>query len=366
MLMLGIESSCDETAVAVIKFSKENFTGKLLSHVVLSQVDDHKKFGGVFPEVASRLHLEKIDHVFKHAVHLADIDIKDIDFIAATCGPGLIGSVVVGASFGKALSVSLDKPFIAVNHLLGHALMPRFVHKSLEFPYLLVLVSGGHSIIGILHGPDNFEKLGSTIDDSAGECFDKVARMLDLPYPGGPNIEKLAALGDSGKYEFPIPLNDKSCKMSFSGLKTAVLYKINELKEENKGDLSVHQKSDIAASFQKTVVDVFEKKIVNALRGKRESLKKNLVNAIVFSGGVASNKAIRDMGEAIATKYKLKFCAPTIELCTDNAAMIAWAAIEMLKAKSSKTKSSIGVSLNDLFDDIGSDIINKNIFLESE
>lgn len=363
--MLGIESSCDETAVAIIKFNKDNSGGKLLSHVVLSQIEDHKKFGGVFPEVASRLHLEKIEQVFKHAVNIAGIEYSDIDFVAATCGPGLIGSVVVGASFGKAVSVSLNRPFIAVNHLVGHALMPRFAHKSLEFPYLLVLVSGGHSIIGILHSPDNFEKLGSTIDDSAGECFDKVARMIDLPYPGGPNIEKIAALGNADKYEFPIPLNDRSCKLSFSGLKTAVLYKVNELKEENKGNLSIEQKSDIAASFQKTIVEVFRKKVVNALRGKKENLSHNKIKSIVFSGGVASNKAIRRMGEELAAKYKLQFFAPSIELCTDNGVMIAWAAIEMLRAKAhKKAKDSSDPKFNDLFDDLSCDIMKKNIFTE--
>lgn len=365
MLMLGIESSCDETAVAIIKFNKESFNGKLLSHVVLSQIDEHKKFGGVFPEVASRLHLEKIEQVFRHAVNRADVSLQDIDFVAATCGPGLIGSVVVGASFGKAISVSLNKPFIAVNHLVGHALMPRFTRKTLEFPYLLVLVSGGHSIIGILHSPSNFEKLGSTIDDSAGECFDKVARMLDLPYPGGPNIEKIAELGNKEKYDFPIPLNDKSCKMSFSGLKTAVLYKINELKNENNGNLSIEQKSDIAACFQKTIVEVFRKKVINALRGKKENLSQNKIKSIVFSGGVASNKSIRKMGEELAAKYKLQFFAPNIELCTDNGVMIAWAAIEMLHSELiKKIKASGSAKIEDLFNDLSCDIIKKNIFTE--
>lgn len=350
MIVLGIESSCDETAIAIIKSEQEKSVLKkeILSHVILSQIDEHKKFGGVFPEVASRLHLENIGLVFDEAIQKSGISLNEIDAIAATCGPGLIGSVVVGASFGKGLALSLNKPFISVNHLLGHALMSRFIYDDLEFPYLLFLASGGHSIIGILKSPTEFIKLGGTIDDSAGECFDKVARMLDLPYPGGPNIEKIAEFGDETRFNFPIPLNNKSCNLSFSGLKTAVLYQVQELKKQ-KSALTVQDKADIAASFQKTVAEVFRKKITNAKRVSLELLKEYEISSVVLSGGVAANKKIRSVIESFAAKNKYKCYIPPLKLCTDNGAMIAWAGTEIFR-------------INPKINDISTDIIKEHIF----
>ena len=347
MKILGIESSCDETAFAIISadiIANGQFNSKkLLSNVVFSQIEEHKKFGGVFPEIASRLHLDAVSPAFKMALDEAQIDLSEIDAVAATCGPGLIGSLVVGASFGKALAAFLGKPFIPVNHLIGHAMMPRFLYDELELPYLLVLASGGHSLIGVLETPFEFEKFGATIDDSAGECFDKVARTIGLSYPGGPNIEKCARNGDSTRFNFPIPLNDRGCNFSFSGLKTAVLNVCNKYAEINET-----LRNDIAASFQKTVSNVFQKKIKNAITIVKQKYPN--IKSVVFSGGVAANRYIADSVKKVVENAGFNFYVPDIKMCTDNAVMIAWSAFEMF-------------SLNQEFNDLRTDILEDNVFI---
>jgi len=346
MKVLGIESSCDETAVAVIDVEVKDgalFKKRLLSNTVFSQIEEHKKFGGVFPEVASRMHLDAIKPVFNLSIEEAGISVKDIDYVAATCGPGLVGSVVVGASFGKGLAYALNCPFIAVNHLMGHAMMPRLLYDDLEIPYLLILMSGGHSLIGVLKSPFVFHKFGSTIDDAAGECFDKVARMIELPYPGGPNVEKIAKSGDENRFKLPIPLNDQSCDFSFSGLKTAVLTVCN------KNPIHDEQfKADLAASFQKTVGDVFEKKIKNAV--KRARVQYPEIRSVVLSGGVAANRYLEHRVRNCVQKLGYELYVPDVKMCTDNAAMIAWAACEML-------------AKNPSINNIDTDILENNIFI---
>jgi len=346
MKVLGIESSCDETAVAIAEAEFEDgvfIKKRLLSNVVFSQIEEHKKFGGVFPEVASRMHLDAIRPVFNLAIEEAGIDVHDIDYVAATCGPGLVGSIVVGASFGKGLAFALDCPFVAVNHLMGHAMMPRLLYDDLGIPYLLVLMSGGHSLLGVLKSPFEFARFGSTIDDAAGECFDKVARMIGLEYPGGPNVEKIAKNGDENRFKLPIPLNDQSCDFSFSGLKTAVLTVCN------KNPVHDEQfKADLAASFQKTVGDVFAKKIKNAI--KRARIEYPDVKAVVLSGGVAANRYLEKRVRDCVEKLGYKLYVPEVKMCTDNGAMIAWAACEML-------------AKNPSIDDIGTDILENNIFI---
>lgn len=315
MLVLGIESSCDDTSVAVVSEDR-----KILANVIFSQIDVHNLFGGVVPEIAARKHVDNIDLTYKSAMQKANISINDIDIIAATCGPGLIGGVIVGATFGKTLAVAANKPFYAINHIEGHALSARLSYKELEFPYLLLLASGGHCVICVVHNASNFQVLGSTVDDSIGEAFDKVAKMLGLKYPGGPEIEKHAKNGLSGRYSLPHPLcNKATCDMSFSGLKTAVRNIImNEGFQSNDID-------DMCASFQKTLCEVLLKKCSIALDMVS-------VNSIVISGGVAANMAIRDTLLRLANSRGIKFFAPPIAICTDNAAMIAWNCIERIHA----------------------------------
>ena len=323
MIVLGIESSCDETAAAVVNEKRQ-----ILGQSLLSQ-QEHHAFGGVVPEVAARAHLEHIDDIIKSAVKDAGIAFKDIDAIAAASGPGLIGGVIVGVMAAKALCVALDKPFIAVNHLEGHALCARLTN-DITYPYLLLLVSGGHCQILIVKDVGEYERLGTTIDDAAGEAFDKVAKMLGLSYPGGPLLEKAALSGNEKRFVLPRPLiGSDDCNLSFSGLKTAVRKIIESYAED--GDiknaiLEPQDVNDICASFQYAATDCLVKKLKKAItifKAKYPTGKH-----VVVSGGVAANTYLREHLKALADAEGLIFAAPPIKFCTDNGVMIAWAGLE--------------------------------------
>jgi len=324
MRILGIESSCDETAAAVLDSEKG-----LLSSVVWTQATEHKPFGGVVPEIAARAHLEKIDIIIKDALAKADTKFGDLSAVAAACGPGLIGGVIVGAMTGKAIASVLDIPFIAVNHLEGHALAAR-LDSNVPFPYLLLLTSGGHCQLLEVLGIGKYKLLGKTIDDAAGEAFDKVAKMLDLGYPGGGAlVEKAALTGDSHRFNFPRPLaKEKNMDFSFSGLKTAVLHAIENLPAL----LTTQDKSDICASFQAAVIDVMRIKTARAMDSFAADFGEVAKDkTLVVAGGVAANKALRNALQEKAQEKGFSFTAPAFSFCTDNGAMIALAGLERLK-----------------------------------
>ena len=327
MLILGIESSCDETAAAVINEKRE-----ILGQALLSQ-EEHKQYGGVVPEIAARAHLEHIDEIIEHCMQKSGVKLQDLDAIAAASGPGLIGGVVVGVMAAKSLALALNKPFVAVNHLEGHALCAR-VSNDVEFPYLLLLTSGGHCQILIVKGVGQYERLGTTIDDAAGEAFDKVAKMLGLGYPGGPLIEKMAAVGNADRFVLPRPLiYSPDYNLSFSGLKTAVR-KIIELYSDN-GEVehAIIPKQDVAdicASFQTAVTDCLIKKLEKAIKYFKQKYPEG--KDVVVSGGVAANQYLRSRLEELANNHGLEFSAPPIRFCTDNGVMIAWAGLERFRA----------------------------------
>ena len=321
-LILGIESSCDETAASIIS---ENDLGNpvVLSNIVSSQVDVHKEFGGVVPELAARSHMEKIDWIVKKAIEESGVDIKELDAVASTAGPGLIVCLSVGLSFGKAFAASLNKPFIAVNHLEGHALSPK-LNSKLNYPYLLLLISGGHSQYLCVKNLGEYKRLGTTIDDAIGEAFDKTAKLLDIEFPGGPQIEILAKKGDPNKYNLPKPIFNKGgCNLSFAGLKTAVLKIVKKIKTDQ-------EKFDLAASFQKTIIEILYKKTKIAFREfeKHIDIKEK---KFVVAGGVAANKEIRKMLINLCKEEQYKPIFPPIQLCGDNAAMIAMVGLEKFK-----------------------------------
>ncbi len=321
-IILGIESSCDETAVSIIQ---ENNKGQpsILSNIVSSQVDVHKEFGGVVPELAARSHIEKIDLIAKKAIEESKVKLKDIDAIATTAGPGLIVCLSVGLSFGKAIALSLKKPFIAVNHLEGHALSPK-LNYEIDYPYLLLLISGGHSQFLSVEGLGKYKRLGTTIDDAVGEAFDKTAKLIGIEFPGGPKIEEFAKLGDKDFYSLPKPIiNRGGCNLSFAGLKTAVLKISKEIKFKQ-------QKYNLAASFQKTIEEILYEKSKVAFNEFKKN-NKNKKNTFVIAGGVASNKSIRQKLTDLSLKEKFDPIFPPINLCSDNAVMIAWAGIKRFK-----------------------------------
>ena len=323
-LILGIESSCDETAASIIS---ENDQGNpvVLSNIVSSQVDVHKEFGGVVPELAARSHIEKIDWIVKKAIDDSGININEIDAVASTAGPGLIVCLSVGLSFGKALSVSLNKPFIAVNHLEGHALSPKLITK-LDYPYLLLLISGGHSQYLSVKDLNEYKRLGTTIDDAIGEAFDKTAKLLGIEFPGGPKIEVLAKKGDPNKYNLPKPIfNRGGCNLSFAGLKTVVLKITKKIKTDQ-------EKFDLAASFQKTIIEILHKKTKIAFIEFEKQVKPK-EKKFVVAGGVAANQEIRNMLIDICKEENYEPIFPPIELCGDNAAMIAMVGLEKFKLK---------------------------------
>ena len=326
MLVLGIESSCDETAAAIINEKKE-----ILGESLLSQ-KEHQSYGGVVPEIAARAHLEHIDEMIEETIKKAKVNINDLDAIAAVAGPGLIGGVVVGAMAGKALSLALNKPYIAVNHLEGHALAPR-ISNDVNFPYLLLLVSGGHCQILIVKDVNDYEKLGTTIDDAVGEAFDKVAKMLCLGYPGGPIIEKMAATGNSDRFVLPRPLiHSGDCNMSFSGLKTAVRKIIEAYSPDGNIEHCILNKevtADICASFQVAATDCLVKKLEKAIEIFKQKHPEG--KDIVVSGGVAANSFLRQNLKEMSEKHNMIFSAPPLKYCTDNGVMIAWAGLERFR-----------------------------------
>lgn len=317
MIVLGIETSCDETAAAVVNDERE-----ILSNVVLSQIEDHRPFGGIVPEVAARAHLEHADHVIAEAMRNAGIDFSDLDAVAATTGPGLIGGVLVGAMSAKAIALATGKPFIAVNHLEGHALTARLT-DGIRFPYLLLLVSGGHCQLLVCNDVGSYTRLGTTIDDAVGEAFDKTAKMLGLGYPGGPLIEQTAANGDPTRYDFPRPMKGKpGCDFSFSGLKTSVRRAI----ELEAGNMDATTVADMAASFQRAVADSLVSRTRKAIAMTQE--KHPGLEHLVVAGGVAANKAVGLALSTLCEETGLKLIQPSPALCTDNGAMIAWAGLE--------------------------------------
>jgi tRNA N6-adenosine threonylcarbamoyltransferase len=320
MRVLGIETSCDETAVAVVEAPVGGMpVGRILANVVYSQLTEHRRFGGVVPEIAARAHLERIDGVLADALAEADLELGDLDGIAATGGPGLIGGVMVGVMTAKALAFAHEKPFLAVNHLEGHALTVRLT-EQVDFPYLLLLVSGGHCQLLTVRGPGDYTQLGTTIDDAAGECFDKTAKLLGLGFPGGPAIERLAKDGDPQRFTLPRPMWRKpGCDFSFSGLKTAVRQAVEKLPAGDKQAVA-----DLCASFQRTVGDVLADRCGNALKLAPSS-------TLVVAGGVAANAHLRGRLEKTASEHGARLVAPPVKLCTDNGAMIAWAGLERLR-----------------------------------
>lgn len=317
--VLGIESSCDDTGVAIIDSNL-----RILSNVIISQKNEQEMFQGVVPEIAARSHMKNLKKAMEVALSEANMNIKELDVISATCGPGLIGGVIVGAMFAKAISSVLKKPFIAVNHLEGHALTARLTNQ-IKYPYLLLLASGGHCQYVAVLGLGKYKILGQTLDDAIGEAFDKVAKMMDLGFPGGPEIEKKATLGDENRFVFPLPMIDrKNCDMSFSGLKTAARLTIEKL-----GTLSDQDICDVAASFQKAVSNIIYKKTKYAIN---EYEKIASGKTLVMAGGVASNEVLRSAIRLLAQECLYHFVAPPIKLCTDNAAMIAFAGLERFSA----------------------------------
>jgi N6-L-threonylcarbamoyladenine synthase len=322
MKFLGIETSCDETSASIVTDDKQ-----ILSNIVYSQTDLHAKYGGVVPEIASRAHFDTIELVIRHALKEANCNIEDLTGIAVTSGPGLIGGLLVGVMVAKALSFALNKPLIGVNHLEAHALTSRLVFE-IEFPFMLMLASGGHCQILAVEQIGRYKKLGSTMDDAAGEAFDKVAKMLGLGYPGGPIIEKLAREGDKYRFTFPVSLKGREgCDFSFSGLKTSVKNTISLLKGEEKLDGQAIQ--DIAASFQYAVGEIFFDRINNGLKMFLKSYPSARI--FVLAGGVAANQYLRDKIASLLAEYGFVLFAPPLNLCTDNAAMVAWAGIERYK-----------------------------------
>lgn len=337
ILCLGIESSCDETSAAVVDSDRN-----ILAHIIFSQIPEHQKYGGVVPELAARAHILAIDEVINKTLADAGKTIDDMDVIAATAGPGLIGGVLVGWMAATGIAQSTGKPLVAVNHLEGHALVPRLKAASandsagvdsVDFPYLLVLASGGHTMILLVSGVGQYQLIGQTLDDSAGEAFDKVAKMLGLGYPGGPVVDQRSKLGDSTKFKFPRPLCDKpGCDFSFSGIKTAARTALSKFAVPYSDELI----NDFCASFQAAVVDVIINRLRNALRDER--VISAAPTTMVVAGGVAKNSGIRAAMEQMAMEFNMKFAAPPLNLCTDNGAMIAWAGIENYLAGKVVTK----------------------------
>ena len=322
LIFLGIETSCDETAAAIVKEHNDG-TGEILSNIVSSQVEEHREFGGIVPEVAARAHVEIIEFIVQKAIKESKLNLENLDGIAATAGPGLIVCLTVGLNIGKAIAGSLKKPFIAVNHLEGHALSPK-INNKIEFPYLLLLISGGHTQFLEVNGINNYKRLGTTIDDALGAAFDKTAKLLGIEFPGGPKIEEWAKKGDEDYFKLPKPiLKTGGCNLSFAGLKTAVLRTSKKLKNEK-------EKYHLAASFQKTINEILYEKTKVAMEEFLKN-KKNRKNIFVIAGGVASNLSIRKNLTELSKEKNFTSIFPPINLCSDNAAMIAWAGIERYK-----------------------------------
>ena len=327
LTFLGIESSCDDTAAAIVRLSQGR--AEVLASVVAGQTELHADFGGVVPEIAARAHAEKLDICVEEALAASGLALRDLDAVAVTAGPGLIGGVMSGVMCAKGIAAGAGLPLVGVNHLAGHALTPRLT-DGIAFPYLMILVSGGHCQFLIAHSVDRFERLGGTIDDAPGEAFDKTAKLLALPQPGGPSVEAEAGLGDPKRFPMPRPLLDRAgCDMSFSGLKTALLRARDGIVAEH-GGLPRQLRSDLCASFQASVCAVLAEKTRRALREYMALSPAEPVIAV--AGGVAANNAIRGALETVASEFGARFLAPPLALCTDNAAMIAWAGIERYRS----------------------------------
>src|SRR5271170_1394458 len=323
MQVLGIETTCDETAVAVVRL-RPGGGGEILADELMSQIAAHAAFGGVVPEIAARAHIEVVDRLAQRALAKAGLKVRDLDGVAAAAGPGLIGGVIVGLMTGKGLALAAGRPFVAVNHLEAHALTAR-IEGALAFPYLFLLAPGGHTQILAVKGVGDYERLGATMDDSIGEAFDKTAKLLGLPYPGGPAIEAAARGGAAERFDLPRPLLGRpNADFSLSGLKTAT-----RLAAEAAAPLSVRDVADFCASFQAAIVDVIEDRMRVALRLFRERV--GAPQALAIAGGVAANGAIRSALARFSAQAGLRLVAPPQNLCTDNGAMIAWAGIERLR-----------------------------------
>ena len=319
MNVLGIESSCDETSVAVIS------NDKLTANLISSQ-DFHSKYGGVVPELSSRAHLQIVIPLVKDALKKSNLELKDIDLVTATAGPGLIGALLVGLTFAKGLSYSLKKPFVPVDHIEGHIFSGFLMNEKPEFPYLTLVVSGGHTLLILVKSFTEMKILGSTIDDAAGEAFDKVSKMLGLPYPGGPQIQKSAMNGDADKIDFPIAETKGEYDFSFSGLKTAVLRYVQKNYPGDKLNRNIpqHDINDIAASFQKAAVTALIQKTGKAIKNFE-------INSVSLVGGVAANKNLRNAFVKLCNKHKKKLVIPDLQFCGDNAAMIAFRGLILFK-----------------------------------
>ncbi|NRB34429.1 MAG: tRNA (adenosine(37)-N6)-threonylcarbamoyltransferase complex transferase subunit TsaD [Rhodobacteraceae bacterium] len=327
LTVLGVESSCDDTGAALVRLA--NGRAEILSNIVADQSELHAPFGGVVPELAARAHAEKLDLCVAEALAQSGLTLADVDAIAVTAGPGLIGGVMSGVMCAKGLSAATGLPLVGVNHLAGHALTPRLTDQ-LAFPYLMLLVSGGHCQLLIAEGPEDFTRLGGTIDDAPGEAFDKTARLLGLPQPGGPSVEKEARDGNAARFAFPRPLLDRpGCDMSFSGLKTALLRQRDKLVADQEG-LTRQDRADLCAGFQAAVSDVLREKTRRAIETYLEQDPKT--PALAVAGGVAANQSMRAALQALCDEMGLRFTAPPLALCTDNAAMIAYAGAERFLA----------------------------------
>lgn len=318
MIVMGLETSCDETAVGIV-----DAEGRILANQIASQLEEHRPYGGVVPEIAARAHLEYIDALVRAALEEADLTLNHLHGIAATCGPGLIGGVMVGAMTGKALAAVQEIPFIAVNHLEAHALTARLTHK-VSFPYLLLLMSGGHCQFLIVHDVGDYTRLGGTMDDAVGECFDKSAKLLGLGYPGGPRLEQAATDGQKDAYLLPRPLVGRpGCDFSFSGLKTAVRLLVEQRSHDP------YFVVNAAASLQNAIADILVDRTENAFRLVRD---RNInISSLVTAGGVAANQTIRGRLKLLSEKFEVTFVAPPVALCTDNGVMVAWAGLERLR-----------------------------------
>ncbi|MBK8456339.1 MAG: tRNA (adenosine(37)-N6)-threonylcarbamoyltransferase complex transferase subunit TsaD [Phyllobacteriaceae bacterium] len=325
-LFLGIETSCDETAAAVVALSADG-RAEIRSNAVLSQIEEHAAFGGVVPEIAARAHVEALDGIIRAALADAGATLADIDGVAATAGPGLIGGLIVGLVTARAIAAATGKTLVPVNHLEGHALSPRLI-AAIDFPYLLLLVSGGHTQIVAVEGVGRYRRMASTIEDALGEAFDKTAKLLGLPYPGGPALEIAAQTGDSDRFALPRPMKGEARPdFSFSGLKTAVRQAATAIAPLTEQDIA-----DLAASFQKAAADAVADRVARALDRFLAEHPGSKRPTLVIAGGVAANKALRAALEETAAKGGFTLVAPPLALCTDNAAMIAWAGLERFRA----------------------------------
>jgi N6-L-threonylcarbamoyladenine synthase len=324
MHILGLETSCDETAAAVVRRHGDG-RGEILSNIVLSQIADHAPYGGVVPEIAARVHVKHLDRLISQAMKEADLTYGALDGVAATAGPGLLGGVIIGLTTAKAVAMAHNKPLLAVNHLEGHALTPRLLGPC-AFPYLLLLISGGHTQFQLVEGVGRYRRIGTTIDDALGEAFDKVAKLAGLGYPGGPQVEACAKNGDGQRFDFPRPLRGrKDCNFSFSGLKTSVREAVQKI-----GQLNAQDRADVCASFEAAVADTLQDRLKMAFSIFNDAHPDVQAPTLIVAGGVAANATLKKVLAVSAAEHGFSLIVPPARLCTDNAAMIAWAGAERL------------------------------------